>query len=199
MKKEITDKPKTLNAKLPLVLALDEHGQPTDWITYEDAAYYYAQEKVAWTPTENDFILRGGTNGLTGQQSTMQVGTVIAIKGGTGKGAHRRPRLTKRSLFRRDEFKCAYCGNHFHEDSLEMEHVIPESRNGATIWENLVTACRRCNGAKGNRTPDEAGMPLLYKPYVPSRAEYLRFMNRSILTCQRQFLDDYIGKKRPGR
>ena len=46
MKKEITDKPKTLEAKLPLVLALDQGGNPTDWITYEDAAYYSTDE--AW-------------------------------------------------------------------------------------------------------------------------------------------------------
>ncbi len=48
-----------------------------------------------------------------------------------------------------------------------MDHVIPRSRGGHTCWENVVTACERCNGRKGNRTPEEAGMSLLSQPSRP--------------------------------
>ena len=43
---------------------------------------------------------------------------------------------------------------------------------------NVVTACRQCNGQKRNRMPEEAGMELLYAPYVPNKAEYLILTNR---------------------
>jgi hypothetical protein len=45
--------------------------------------------------------------------------------------------------------------------------VLPKSRGGATDWENIVAACRRCNARKGNRTPREAGMALIRAPRVP--------------------------------
>jgi len=53
---------------------------------------------------------------------------------------------------------------------------------------NVVTACRACNQRKGNRTPEEAHMHLLYAPYVPNRAEFLILANRRILADQMEFL-----------
>ena len=52
-------------------------------------------------------------------------------------------------------------------DKLTIDHVIPRSRGGKNDWLNLVTACKKCNQKKGNKTPEEAGMPLLKKPIVP--------------------------------
>jgi 5-methylcytosine-specific restriction endonuclease McrA len=54
--------------------------------------------------------------------------------------------------------------------------VIPRSRGGRTEWENVVIACSACNRKKGNRTPEEAGMKLLRKPYRP------RFWAMALLT-----------------
>ena len=39
-------------------------------------------------------------------------------------------------------------------------------------WENMVTACVRCNVKKGNRTPKEAAMPLRYPPRKPHSSLY---------------------------
>ena len=55
-----------------------------------------------------------------------------------------------------------------------MDHVLPRSRGGATSWLNAVAACDDCNARKGNQTPDEAGIPLRWQPYVPTRVQ-LRF------------------------
>ena len=52
-----------------------------------------------------------------------------------------------------------------------MDHVLPRSRGGATNWMNAVAAHRDCNRAKGDRTPEEAGMPLLWRPWKPSRVD----------------------------
>ena len=69
--------------------------------------------------------------------------------------------LTRRNILHRDGHTCQYCG--YTGDELTIDHVVPRSRGGGDSWENLVTACVRCNVKKGSRTPQEAHM-LLRKP-----------------------------------
>ena len=71
---------------------------------------------------------------------------------------------------------------------LSRDHVVPVSRGGRDVWTNSVTACRRCNTKKANRSPELAGMPLLYVPYVPSRHEHFILRNRRILADQMEYL-----------
>lgn len=72
----------------------------------------------------------------------------------------------KRNIFLRDNYTCQYCSC---EDPsvLTLDHVVPQSRGGKNTWENLVCACRPCNFKKGNRTPEEADMPLKRRPTEP--------------------------------
>ncbi|MFV8054607.1 HNH endonuclease [Mycobacterium sp. 48b] len=80
-----------------------------------------------------------------------------------------RHRVSRVGILERDRYTCAYCGGH--GDTLD--HVVPESRGGDNTWLNLVAACAPCNGRKGNRTPEEAGMRMLWEPYEPrSRDRY---------------------------
>ena len=73
--------------------------------------------------------------------------------------------LTRRNILERDSHTCQYC--RYRGDQLTLDHVIPRSRGGGETWENLVTACVRCNVKKGNRTPRESSMILLTKPRKP--------------------------------
>lgn len=75
--------------------------------------------------------------------------------------------LSRRALFQRDGYQCQYCGER--PDKLEVEHVVPRSQGGKNVWQNVTTACRACNARKRDRTPEQAGMQLLSKPYAPSR------------------------------
>ncbi len=75
--------------------------------------------------------------------------------------------LTRRLVYARDQYTCQYCGGQFPASQLTLDHVIPKSRGGQKIWENIVTACKRCNQKKGNRTPQEAHMHLMRQPYRP--------------------------------
>ena len=81
----------------------------------------------------------------------------------------RRPRprlkLTRREIFRRDNFTCQYCG--LETRKLTIDHVIPRHRGGGHDWENIVSACPACNRKKGGRTPSEARMKLLRRPFRP--------------------------------
>ena len=84
---------------------------------------------------------------------------------------YRRIMLSRKNILRRDNFQCQYCG---HRESLTVDHVVPKSRGGADAWKNLVAACTSCNNKKGNRTPDEARMPLRRKPFRPSHIMFIR-------------------------
>ncbi|MBD2103138.1 HNH endonuclease [Leptolyngbya sp. FACHB-261] len=78
--------------------------------------------------------------------------------------------LTRRNLLHRDSHTCQYCS--YTGDDLTLDHVIPRSRGGGDVWENVVTACVRCNVKKGSRTPKEANMPLLTSPRRPHSGLY---------------------------
>ena len=68
----------------------------------------------------------------------------------------------------RDLHICQYCGETPGRQELTVDHVIPRSRGGVHSWQNLVTACKRCNQKKGSLLPDEAMMQLIRKPFEPS-------------------------------
>jgi len=75
--------------------------------------------------------------------------------------------VTRRTVLARDHYTCQYCGLMPPRQQLTLDHVLPRSRGGKTVWENVVTACDKCNGRKGNRTPAEANMRLITEPKRP--------------------------------
>ena len=75
--------------------------------------------------------------------------------------------VTRRTVLARDHYTCQYCGRQPPRKELTIDHILPRSREGCTAWENVTTACQRCNGRKGNRTPEEANMCLLSRPARP--------------------------------
>jgi 5-methylcytosine-specific restriction endonuclease McrA len=179
----------------PLILQLDMSGTPSRWIDFQTAAYYQAKNLIAWTPSDELYVIHGGTNRITQTQSTMELNTIIAIKGEIGsKHVFRTPSLTNKTLFRRDHNLCAYCGIEFTTAKLTRDHILPSSRQGKNVWMNVVTACAGCNRRKDDNTPEEAGMKLLYLPYVPSIYEHLILTNRNILQDQMDFLMTKVGK-----
>jgi 5-methylcytosine-specific restriction endonuclease McrA len=88
-------------------------------------------------------------------------------------------KLSKKEVFLRDRFTCQYCGKKVQD--LTLDHVIPRRQNGPHTWENVVTACSRCNLHKAGRTPSEAKMRLNKTPRAPDPNPYLILQNRTIL------------------
>jgi 5-methylcytosine-specific restriction endonuclease McrA len=171
------------------VLQLDISGRPQDWIAPREAAVLYASDAVAWTLGEPFHVLRGGIQRRTGVQSRIEVHPIIAVRGAIPSRAWRStPALSNPKLFSRDRQVCAYCGGRFAFDELTREHITPVSRGGGDTWMNCITACRACNGRKGNRLPEEARMTLLYLPYVPSLHEDMILRGRRIVADQMEFL-----------
>ena len=171
------------------VLQLDVSGRPQAWITAREAAVLYACDGVAWTLGRNSQVLRGGIQRSTGLQSRIEVHSIIAVRGIIPSRAWRAaPAMTNPKLFVRDRHICAYCGNRSGFDGLTREHIIPTSRGGRDTWMNCITACKACNGRKGNRLPEEARMSLLYLPYTPSLHEDMILRGRRIVADQMEFL-----------
>ncbi|NDZ12623.1 restriction endonuclease [Variovorax sp. WS11] len=171
------------------VLKLSAQGLPQSWISLEQAVIHYAADEVRWEVGAQVAVFRGGHNAVTGQQSQIAINSIIGTKGVPRINPFAmRPGLTNSKLFSRDRNICAYCGGHFHEEDLTREHIIPFAQNGIDSWMNVVTACKPCNHRKSSRTPEQANMPLLYAPYVPSLWEDFILRNRRILADQMEFL-----------
>ena len=76
-----------------------------------------------------------------------------------------RVKLSRREVFRRDGYTCQYCGSETRD--LTVDHVVPRNQGGPHTWENLASACPRCNRRKGGKTLAEARMTLGRKPFEP--------------------------------
>jgi hypothetical protein len=76
----------------------------------------------------------------------------------------RQPKWSKSGVLRRDGYLCAFCGS---GKATTIDHIIPRAHGGKNTWKNTVAACSPCNNKKRDRTPEQAGMPLLIKPRVP--------------------------------
>jgi len=85
----------------------------------------------------------------------------------------RQVRFNRFNVYARDRNTCQYCGQRLPRVELNLDHVIPRSQGGTSMWENIVCSCHACNRRKGGRTPKEAGMKLLHPPRRP---EWTPFM-----------------------
>ncbi len=89
-----------------------------------------------------------------------------------------RVRFSRFNIYARDENTCQYCGARLPRAELNLDHVVPRSRGGATSWENVVCSCVPCNLKKGGRSPGESGMKLLRLPSRPRWTPMFRSATR---------------------
>lgn len=94
--------------------------------------------------------------------------------------------VSRKNILIRDNYQCQYCGAR--GVPLTIDHIIPKDRGGRDTWENLITACLRCNNKKGNRTPQEASMKLLSKPTRPNRIHQIRFKVSRVFDSWKPYL-----------
>jgi 5-methylcytosine-specific restriction endonuclease McrA len=82
-------------------------------------------------------------------------------------------RFSRHNIYTRDQNCCQYCGRQFPRAELNLDHVVPRSKGGKSVWENVVCSCHRCNRLKGGRTPAEAGLRLVRPPYRPQWTPFM--------------------------
>lgn len=95
----------------------------------------------------------------------LQVPTHIRLKITSSERIWKVPPVNRREVLRRDKYQCQYCGS---TKKLTLDHVIPRSKGGKHLWDNVVIACEPCNSRKGDRILQEAGMVLKTKPKAPT-------------------------------
>lgn len=76
-------------------------------------------------------------------------------------------RFSKYNVHARDNWKCQYCGEELNAKDLTIDHIIPRSKGGRTIWENVVSCCKECNKKKSNKSLRESKMKLRSQPVEP--------------------------------
>src|SRR6059058_2790807 len=97
-------------------------------------------------------------------------------------------KISRRALFARDSWTCVYCGAT--DVRLTLDHVVPRSRGGDSVWENVVTSRAPCNLRKGNRLLEEAGLKLHTHPRPPAPVLFIRLAAPKIPHGWRQYLPD---------
>lgn len=103
------------------------------------------------------------------ERLTLPIPSVIRLKSFVKVPYRARVSLSRRAIFVRDSFACQYCGH----AAENVDHVIPRSRGGRHVWENVVAACKRCNTMKENRLPHEVGLHLKTKPAAPRETVWI--------------------------
>jgi 5-methylcytosine-specific restriction endonuclease McrA len=183
------------------VLRTDVAGMPLEWIGYQSAARLHHQGQVAYSCGTHLYDIRGGFNAKTGNRSVISVSAILATCGAHQGWLKAReqyvPPLNNGALFRRDAHLCMYCGLRLPATELSRDHVTPLSQGGQDCWNNVVTACKRCNHHKAGRSPEQAGMALLAVPFIPTYAEYIYLQGRRVLADQLEFLLAHFPRSSP--
>jgi 5-methylcytosine-specific restriction endonuclease McrA len=101
------------------------------------------------------------------------------------RNVHRR-KITRKAVLARDAWTCQYCGSQSH--GLTVDHVIPRSRGGESVWENIVASCAPCNRKKANLTPREARMHPRNHPRPPGPNVFIRLASPRIPVAWEPYL-----------
>ena len=131
--------------------------------TYEPLAVVAARRAVVLVLKDKAVTVE--TNGQVFRSEHLQIPapSVVRLNYFVKVPFRARASLTRKAVFARDEWTCQYCGS----PAENVDHVIPRSRGGEHVWENVVAACRRCNSRKENKLAHDAGLALRRPPYAP--------------------------------
>jgi len=168
-------------------LVLNADFRPHSLVSWQDAIGYLVRGVARVVEEYHDW-------NVSSPSVTFKVPSVIVL---TKYVVFRQKvKFSRANIYARDGYQCQYCGakagngHKLRISDLTFDHVIPRSTGGGTTWENIVTACQKCNSKKANRTPREAGMHLLNEPYRPKAVNNLEFTlnKRSIPDAWRDYL-----------
>ncbi|MGD0273028.1 MAG: HNH endonuclease [Gaiellaceae bacterium] len=98
-------------------------------------------------------------------------------------------KISRRALFARDGWRCGYCGSS--TSKLTLDHIVPRSRGGESVWENVVSSCASCNHRKGSRLLTEAKMALRISPRPPAPVVFIHLAAATIPPNWRPYLQGY--------
>ena len=137
--------------------------------TYEPLSIVPARRAVCLLIADKADLVEADDAVIRSATLTLASPAVIRLRYMVRAPRRRVAAVSRRAVFNRDDYRCQYCGSH--ADSID--HVVPRSRGGRDVWDNLASACRPCNSRKRDRTPDEAGMRLLRPCHAPHATAWI--------------------------
>jgi 5-methylcytosine-specific restriction endonuclease McrA len=153
----------------PQVIAAGPHKALVLNATNEPLCVVEARRAVVLILTGRADVVSANGHRFRSEHLELAAPSVVRLRRFVSVPYRRRAALSRRGVFIRDDHTCQYCGR----TAENVDHVVPRSKQGPHVWENVVAACRRCNSRKKDRTPSEAGMHLRRQPYAPKAAFWL--------------------------
>lgn len=153
------------------VLLLNNTFEPIKVISWQKAIVLHFKKKVEIVEEYEGMILHS-------QRLNIKVPAVVRLHYYVSIRKFQALRFSKENIFFRDNYTCSYCGKKFPKSQLTLDHVIPFSRGGKKTWDNIVTACTRCNNEKSDKSLDQFSKmkgKKFNKPKEPSIQNYLKF------------------------
>lgn len=120
---------------------------------------------------------------------TVPVPSVVRLVSYVRVPVRRRAPLNRRAIFARDGGRCQYCAG----PAESIDHVVPRSRGGQHVWENVVAACRACNTRKRDRLLSETPMALRRHPAVPRELTWITVAAGSVPTAWEPYLQTALS------
>jgi len=137
--------------------------------SYEPLCVVPTRRAVVLVLTAKAVVLEAGDRTLHSERLTLDEPVVIRLTRYVRVPYRPRAPLSRQGVLARDSHRCQYCGS----AAETLDHVVPRSRGGRHVWENLVAACRRCNHTKADRTLEELGWNLDRLPSAPRGVQRL--------------------------
>lgn len=137
--------------------------------TYEPLSVVSIRRAVILVLKEKADVVHEGEGALHSERMVLSTPSVIRLRRYVRVPYRARVPLSRRAVFVRDDHECQYCG----AASENIDHVVPTSRGGQHVWENVVASCRRCNSAKEDRLLHETSLKLRRRPVAPKQTLWI--------------------------
>ncbi|MDQ3305050.1 MAG: HNH endonuclease [Actinomycetota bacterium] len=137
--------------------------------SYEPLCVVPVRRAVVLVLSEKAEVLHDTGMVMRSERLRVPVPSVIRLRYFVRVPFRRRASLNRRAVFARDGSRCQYCS----APAESIDHVIPRSRGGQHVWENVVAACRPCNARKRDRMLAESGMVLARRPTAPRELTWI--------------------------
>ena len=153
--------------------------------SYEPLSVVSVRRAVVLVLKEKAEVVHEGHGALRSERVSMPIPSVIRLRRFVRVPYRTRVPLTRRAVFVRDGHRCQYC----EAGAESIDHVVPTSRGGEHVWENVVACCRRCNSAKQDRLLHETGLHLRHKPVAPKQTLWIVVAVGRVDPAWEQYLD----------
>lgn len=148
-------------------IIIDQQQKTENNLTYTDFQSYSWEDWAILRPAE-------GENCIISANSKFRVPEVIRLTR-YGKYPSRKVKFSRKTIFKRDNYTCCYCGKKPKHSDLSIDHIISRHHGGKTTWDNVCLACTACNCKKANKTMIEAGMKFFDSKYKPTKPNIFLF------------------------